>query len=149
MIRAIKLITCFLLSVVVVTDTMADIISAPIYGSTNAAVRFEFNAEGLDSESTFHWDFDDGTTLMYSKSRRTETQWAVHRFDKPGRYWVKLTVTVGFATGGLDAIASLTALYKEADEALYEAKNKRNSTLPHKRQVIGDLTAADSVKAKA
>ena len=35
-----------------------------------------------------------------------------------------VTVTVGFAAGGLDAVANLTALYKEADEALYEAKNK-------------------------
>ena len=95
MIRAIKLITCFLLSVVVVTDTMADIISAPTQGYTNAAVRFRFNTEGLDSDTTLHWDFDDGTTVKFPKSRGTDTQWVEHRFDEPDRYLVKLTVTVG------------------------------------------------------
>lgn len=95
MTKIVHLISCIILGILMMTDAMADIISAPTHGSTNARVRFEFNAEGMDSDTTFHWDFDDGTTVKHSKSRRTETQWVVHSFDEPDRYLVKLTITVG------------------------------------------------------
>ena len=95
MTKIVHLISCIILGILMMNDAMADIISAPTHGSTNARVRFEFNAEGMDSDTTFHWDFDDGTTVKHSKSRRTETQWVVHSFDEPDRYLVKLTITVG------------------------------------------------------
>ena len=51
-----------------------------------------------------------------------------------------VTVAVGFAAGSLEKIADLTALYKEADEALYEDKNNRQSD---------NFGAPGSVSAKA
>ena len=54
-----------------------------------------------------------------------------------------VTVAAGFASGSLNAVANLTALYKKADEALYEEKGKRMSTSR------GDRPAAGLVTAKA
>ena len=52
-----------------------------------------------------------------------------------------VTVAVGFAAGGLDKIANITELYKEADEALYESKKTRVQwTPPADNQAIGDST---------
>ena len=60
-----------------------------------------------------------------------------------------VTVTVGFATGGLNEIADVTALYKEADEALYEAKSKQQLTSPDDRQLTADSAATGSATAKS
>ena len=48
-----------------------------------------------------------------------------------------VTVTVGFAASGLDEVADMTALYKEADDALYEAKSKLASTPPRDTSEAG------------
>jgi len=60
-----------------------------------------------------------------------------------------VTVTVGLATSDLEKVADLTELYKEADEALYEAKSKRIPTSPGAQQQTGDLFMTSAVRAKA
>ena len=60
-----------------------------------------------------------------------------------------VTVTVGFAAGTLDTVANLTALYKEADEALYQTKSRRISASPGAQRLTGNLTTTGSVRAKA
>lgn len=60
-----------------------------------------------------------------------------------------MTVTAGFAAGDLDTVADLTALYQEADEALYEAKSKRISASPGAQQLTDDLATTASVGARA
>ena len=53
-----------------------------------------------------------------------------------------VTVTVGFAAGSPNKVANMTDLYKEADEALYEAKRKLVSA------PTGDRGAARPVRVK-
>ncbi len=59
-----------------------------------------------------------------------------------------VTVSVGFAAGTLDTVANLSALYKDADEALYQAKGRRVSASPGEQPLTGDLTTTGSVRAK-
>jgi len=50
-----------------------------------------------------------------------------------------VTVAVGFASGGSDKVPKIAELYKEADEALYEAKKTRARWVPPAdRQTVGD-----------
>ena len=52
-----------------------------------------------------------------------------------------VTVAVGFASGGLDKVPNITDLYKEADDALYEAKKTRMPwTPPAEKLAVGDIT---------
>ena len=44
-----------------------------------------------------------------------------------------VTVAAGFARAGLNSVAEMTALYKEADEDLYAAKSRQRSNLPDPR----------------
>jgi len=61
-----------------------------------------------------------------------------------------VTVAVGFSSCGLDKAADITELYKEADEALYEAKKTRVPwTPPTDEQVIGAITGAFPVVSEA
>ena len=61
-----------------------------------------------------------------------------------------VTVAVGFAAGGLDDIPEITELYKEADEALYEAKKTRVRWIPPEdNQTDGDLTGEFPAASKA
>lgn len=60
-----------------------------------------------------------------------------------------VTVAVGFATWTSDSVADLTALYKEADEALYEAKSRRSSASLGDQQLTRDLFMTTSVKIKS
>lgn len=50
-----------------------------------------------------------------------------------------VTVAAGFAKGGLDKVANMIDLYKEADEALYAAKKIQKSATPDSQESIGDL----------
>ena len=61
-----------------------------------------------------------------------------------------VTVAVGFAAGGLDDIAEITELYKEADEALYEAKKTRVRWIPPEdNQTDGGFTGEFPAASKA
>jgi diguanylate cyclase (GGDEF)-like protein len=61
-----------------------------------------------------------------------------------------VTVAVGFAAGGLDKVADMTELYKEADEALYEAKKTKLSwTPPADKQAVGDISGGFPVVSEA
>jgi diguanylate cyclase (GGDEF)-like protein len=60
-----------------------------------------------------------------------------------------VTVAVGFAAGSLDKIADMTELYKEADNALYEAKKTRMPWTPSAdEQTAGDDTGTFSSVSK-
>jgi hypothetical protein len=59
-----------------------------------------------------------------------------------------VTVTVGFAAGGLNDVADMNTLYKEADDALYAAKNKLVYESSDDRQQIDDGGTSGSVKAR-
>jgi diguanylate cyclase (GGDEF)-like protein len=60
-----------------------------------------------------------------------------------------VTVAAGFATSSVARIVDITDLYKEADEALYKAKNERNSALPIDREAIVDFAATGTFSAKS
>ena len=60
-----------------------------------------------------------------------------------------VTVAAGFAAGGLDSVADLTELYKQADEALYEAKSRRSSTSSGEQQRQDDHSATSPASIKA
>jgi len=61
-----------------------------------------------------------------------------------------VTVAVGFAAGGLDKVADITELYKEADEALYEAKKSRAPLAPPvDKQTVGDTSGAFPAASEA
>jgi len=61
-----------------------------------------------------------------------------------------VTVAVGFAKSGLDEVAEITDLYKEADEALYEAKKTRARWVPPAdQQTAGDISGEFPVVSKA
>ena len=60
-----------------------------------------------------------------------------------------VTVAVGFAAGPLDEAADLTELYKQADQALYEAKNRREQTTPDERRLAAELYSTGAVRVKA
>jgi diguanylate cyclase (GGDEF)-like protein len=59
-----------------------------------------------------------------------------------------VTVAAGYAKGGLDSVADMTELYKEADDDLYVAKGRQKTTAPDLRKsraeefsATGTLTA--------
>jgi len=60
-----------------------------------------------------------------------------------------VTVSVGFAAGTSDEVADLTELYKNADEALYEAKSRQEQTTPEERRRAAELFSTTVVRAKA
>ncbi len=60
-----------------------------------------------------------------------------------------VTVAVGFAAGPLDQAADLTELYKQADEALYEAKSRREQTTADERRLAAELYSTGAVRVKA
>jgi diguanylate cyclase (GGDEF)-like protein len=61
-----------------------------------------------------------------------------------------VTVAVGFAAGGLDKVADITELYKEADEALYEAKKSRVPwTPPVDKPAVGDISGVFPAASEA
>ena len=60
-----------------------------------------------------------------------------------------VSVTAGFTTGISDTVADLTVLYKKADKALYEAKNRRIPAAPDEDRRSGELATTDSVRAES
>jgi len=61
-----------------------------------------------------------------------------------------VTVAVGFAAGGLNKVADITDLYKEADEALYEAKKSRAPWAQSgDKQPISDITGSFPAASEA
>lgn len=60
-----------------------------------------------------------------------------------------VTVAVGFAAGRKDEVADITELYKEADEALYEAKKTKVRWMPPAdTKVVGDVSGTFPVISK-
>ena len=60
-----------------------------------------------------------------------------------------MTVAVGFAAGRKDEVADITELYKEADEALYEAKKTKVRWMPPAdTKVVGDVSGTFPVISK-
>ena len=59
-----------------------------------------------------------------------------------------VTVSVGFASEKADQLADLEALYKEADKALYQAKDRRVGTPPGGESQLQELATAVPVAAK-
>lgn len=59
-----------------------------------------------------------------------------------------VTVSVGFAAEKADQLANLEALYKEADKALYQAKDRRVAVLRGGDSQVQELATAGSVAAK-
>lgn len=59
-----------------------------------------------------------------------------------------VTVAAGFAKAGLENVADMTELYKEADEALYIAKKTQKSATPDSQEAIGDLAATGTFPVK-
>jgi len=61
-----------------------------------------------------------------------------------------VTVAVGFAKGRRNEVADITELYKEADEALYEAKKKKERWIPPAdKQAVGDISGEFPAVSKA
>ena len=60
-----------------------------------------------------------------------------------------VTVAVGFAVSTSDQVADLTELYKNADKALYEAKDGREQITPEERRLAAELLSTSAVRAKA
>jgi diguanylate cyclase (GGDEF)-like protein len=61
-----------------------------------------------------------------------------------------VTVAVGFAKGRTDEVAEMTELYKEADEALYEAKKKKVRWIPPAdEQAVSDISGEFPAVSKA
>ncbi|MCZ6912193.1 MAG: GGDEF domain-containing protein [Proteobacteria bacterium] len=59
-----------------------------------------------------------------------------------------VTVAAGFARAGLENVADMTELYKEADEDLYLAKKIQKSAAPDSQEAIGDLAATGTFPVK-
>ena len=59
-----------------------------------------------------------------------------------------VTVSVGFASEKADRLADLEALYKEADKALYQAKDRRVSAPPSSDSPVQERATATLVAAK-
>ena len=59
-----------------------------------------------------------------------------------------VTVAAGFATAGLDSVADMTALYKEADEDLYAAKSRQKPRTPDPREQADEFAATGTTTAK-
>jgi diguanylate cyclase (GGDEF)-like protein len=97
----------------------------------------------------------DEFAIVYSGDdfKRLVSRCLDHLFTDPMLLQVSdgepVTVTVGFAAGGLNDVADMNALYKEADEALYAAKNKLLYATSDDRQQIDDGGTSGSVKARA